>query len=308
MKHYDALVIGGGPAGMTAALYLTRAGRSTALIEQLIPGGQLLSTSALENYPGFPDGIAGWELADKLAAHLNAYEIDRFNGEVKALVPGNPEHGIHMDKEEIKSKTIIICSGAQHRKLDLPDEEKLTGRGVSYCAVCDGNFFKDQVVAAVGGGNSALEEALYLAGLARKVYLIHRRAEFRADKVYIDKILSLSEKIVPITDTVVTGLHGDAGLEKISLRNILSGEESKLNVDGLFVFIGVTPRGDFLPPEIVRDSSGFVCTDTEMKTNVAGIFAAGDIRSKHCRQAISAAGDGATAAHAASTYLGQLHA
>lgn len=309
MKLYDSLVIGGGPAGITAALYLLRAGHAPAVVERLSSGGQILSTEYIENYPGFPDGIKGWELADKMAAHMQAYPAAaRFSEEVKAVEPGAKEHKVKIGTEWIRTKTIIVCSGAGHRKLELPNEEKLTGRGISYCALCDGNFFKNQVVAVVGGGNSALEEALYLSRLVSKLYLIHRRESFRGDKIYQDKILASPEKIEPVLNTRVVGLNGEAALESLTLRDVSSGKERELKVDGLFIFVGVEPQNQFLPPEISCDAHGFVITDTEMRTNLPGIFAAGDIRSKLCRQVATAVGDGATAAHAASIYLDQLNA
>jgi thioredoxin reductase (NADPH) len=192
--------------------------------------------------------------------------------------------------------------------LGLPDEKKYVGRGISYCALCDGNFFKNQDVAVVGGGNSALEESLYLAKIVRKVHLIHRRDAFRGDKVYQDKALALKDKIHPMLNTVVVSLHGGDKLEALSLRNVCTQEESELKVDGLFVFVGVEAQGQFLPAGLARDEQGFILTDTEMRTNLPGIYAAGDIRSKLCRQVATAVGDGATAAHAASIYLEHFHA
>ena len=188
MKHYDAIVVGGGPAGITAALYLCRSGISVAQIEMLAPGGQILKTESIENYPGFPKGIKGWEMADAFAAHLDDYELDRYNDAVLKMeqVPGGWSFSV--GKETIVGKAVVVCSGANPRPLGVPRETQLTGRGVSYCALCDGNFFRDQVVAVVGGGNSALEEALYLSRIASKLYLIHRREGFRAAKVYQDKI------------------------------------------------------------------------------------------------------------------------
>ena len=309
MKAYDSLVIGGGPAGATAVLYLTRAGCSVAWAERISTGGQLLLTETIDNYPGFPDGVRGWELADKMLAHLGQYSFDSYQQAVLAMKADAGRHGVTLENnEELIAKTIIICSGATHRKLGLPNEEKLVGRGISYCALCDGNFFKNQDVAVVGGGNSALEESLYLAKLVRKLYLIHRRDAFRADKIYQDKVFSLADTIEPVLNTVVTALHGGDALESIGLRNVQTQEERELRVDGLFVFVGSEPQGQFLPAGLARDAQGFVMTDVEMRTNLPGIYAAGDIRSKLCRQVATAVGDGATAAHAASLYLEQIRA
>lgn len=308
MKIYDSLVIGGGPAGVTAALYLVRAGCSVAWVERFSPGGQVLLTEDIENYPGFPEGIKGWELVDKMVAHLGQYALDRYNQAVLNIAVNTERHVVTLESEQLGAKTVIICSGATHRPLGLPNEDKFLGRGISYCALCDGNFFKNQDIAVVGGGNSALEESLYLAKLVRKLYLIHRRDAFRGNKVYQDKVLSLTDTIEPLLNTVITSIQGDHALEGLKLRNVLTQEERELRVDGLFVFVGVEPQGQFLPAGLALDAHGFVSTDTEMRTNLPGIYAAGDIRSKLCRQVATAVGDGATAGHAASIYLEQLHA
>ena len=308
MKIYDSLVIGGGPAGITAVLYLMRAGYSVAWVEQLSPGGQVLLTESIDNYPGFPDGIKGWELVEKMLAHLAHYSPERYNQAVLTVEVGAGQHVVTLESGQLIARTVIICSGATHRKLGLPNEQKLVGRGISYCALCDGNFFRNQNVAVIGGGNSALEESLYLTKLVRKLYLIHRRDAFRGDKIYQDKVLSLADKIEPVLNTVVTSINGDEALESLSLRNVQTQEERELKIDGLFIFVGFEPQGQFLPAGLTRDTHGFIMTDTEMRTNLSGIYAAGDIRSKLCRQVTTAVGDGATAGHAASIYLEQLHA
>ena len=217
-------------------------------------------------------------------------------------------HGwtLSIGKDTIEGKTVVICSGANPRPLGVPREVQLTGRGVSYCALCDGNFFRDQVVAVVGGGNSALEEALYLSRIVRKLYLIHRREGFRGAKIYQDKIREASDKIELVLDSVVTELLGEEFLGGVRVKNVKTGVESQLDVDGLFVFVGYDPQNSFFPPELAVDARGFVLTDCEMRTNLPGVFAAGDIRSKLCRQVATAVGDGATAATAAFTYLEQL--
>ncbi|MEG1610785.1 MAG: FAD-dependent oxidoreductase [Bilophila sp.] len=183
MKRYDAVVVGGGPAGLSAALYLCRSGLSVALVEMLAPGGQILKTEHIENYPGFPKGINGWEMADAFAAHLDAYQLDRYNDAITSMVFDSGVWSLVVGKQTLAGRTVLVCSGANPRPLGLPNEAQLTGRGVSYCALCDGNFFRDQVIAVVGGGNSALEEALYLSRIAKKVYLVHRREGFRAENL-----------------------------------------------------------------------------------------------------------------------------
>ena len=306
MKSYDAVVIGGGPAGMTAALYLLRAGVKTAMIEKLSPGGQVLMTSEIENYPGFPKGLQGWELADKFANHLEDYDLERINDEVRSIEVGSSHHTLRVGDEEVQAKVIILATGSRYRKLGVPGEDRLLGRGVSYCALCDGNFFRDRDVAVVGGGNSALEEALYLARLVNKVYLIHRREGFRGLACYQNKCFT-HEKVEIIRSTVVDEIQGDKDLESLALRNAVTGETSQLKVDGTFIFIGFEPIMDYVPDDILKEKNGIV-TDVEMRTNVPGIFAAGDIRAKQCRQVASAVGDGATAATAAFSYLEQLDA
>lgn len=308
MKEYDAIVVGGGPAGLTAALYLCRSGVTVALVEMLAPGGQVLKTESIENYPGFPKGIQGWEMADVFAAHLEGYELDRYSDAVLAMEQTPAGYKLTVGKEILLGKTVLVCTGANPRPLGLPNERQLTGRGVSYCALCDGNFFRNQVVAVVGGGNSALEEALYLARIVKKLYLIHRREGFRGAKVYQEKIRAASDKIELRLNTIVTGLVGDPDLEGLVLRDVRTDIESRIDVNGLFVFVGYEPQNSFLPQGVSLDPQGFVITDCEMRTNLPGLFAAGDIRSKLCRQVTTAVGDGATAANAAFGYLEQLDA
>jgi thioredoxin reductase (NADPH) len=305
MKSYDALVIGGGPAGMTAALYLLRSGRSLAWVEPFAPGGQVLSTERIDNYPGFPQGLMGFELADRFAEHLKSFSFDTYGEQVDALEPGAKKHLVQVGGQWLAARSVIVCTGAKWRSLGVPGEMRFTGKGVSYCAVCDGNFYRDQVVACIGGGDSALEESLYLAKIVRKIHLIHRRDEFRAVKLYRDKVLA-EPKIEIHYNNVVRAFQGDEGLSSLLLENVQDGTQSELDVDGAFVFVGHDPQAGFLPGEVHCDDCGFVITDTEMRTNIPGIFAAGDIRSKLCRQVSTAVGDGATAANSASIYLESL--
>ena len=264
MKRYDAVVIGGGPAGITAALYLARSDVSVALVEKLSPGGQMLMTHLIENYPGFPEGIEGWKLAD--------------------------------------AKAVILCTGARYKRVGIPGEKEFVGRGVSYCALCDGNFFRGQTVAVIGGGNSALEESLYLSRLVKKLYLIHRRDDFRGQKCFQDRCFT-SPVIEVLRSTVVCSISGGDGVTGIEVRDVKSGDCTTLPVDGVFVFVGFEPQGDFYPRGLTRDDQGFILADAEMRTSIDGMFAAGDIRSKSCRQVATAVGDGAVAAHAAYAYI-----
>lgn len=306
MKSYDALVVGGGPAGITAALYLVRAGVPTALVEKLSPGGQVLMTEVIENYPGFPKGIKGYELADLFAAHLEPYALDRVGDEVRAMRVGRDRHELEVGGEWISARAVILCMGARYRKLKIPGEEALRGRGVSYCALCDGNFFRDKVVAVIGGGNSALEESLYLARLVKKLYLVHRRDEFRGEKILQDKCFA-HPRIEVLRSTRPLEIQGVGGVEAVLLEDVKTRGQTRLPLDGVFVFVGFDPNIEFVPAEIARDAVG-ILTDTEMRTNVPGVFAAGDVRSKQCRQVVTAVGDGATAASAAFAYLEQSHA
>lgn len=274
------------------------------MVEKLSPGGQVLMTSEIENYPGFPKGLQGWELADKFANHLEDYDLHRINDEVRDIKVGSPWHTLVVGDEEVRAKAVVLATGSRYRKLGVPGEERLVGRGVSYCALCDGNFFRDRDVAVVGGGNSALEEALYLARLVNKVYLIHRREDFRGHICYQNKCFA-HDKIEVIRNKVVEEIVGDSDVEALALRDVCNGEQSRLDLDGVFIFVGFEPIIDFVPKDIEMVPNGVV-TDVEMRTNVPGIFAAGDIRAKQCRQVASAVGDGATAATAAFSYLEQL--
>ena len=305
---YDAVIVGAGPAGITAALYLARSGCSVLLFENLTPGGQVLLTEKLENYPGFPQGIKGYELADQFAAHLTDLgSIERPQGEVSSITGHAGDFTIKAEagEDEYHARVVLVCSGARHRTLGLEKEDAFIGRGVSYCAICDGNFYRNQVVAVAGGGNSALEETLYLANIASKVHLIHRRNAFRGYQIYQDRIAA-NDKVEVHLSTVIEALEGEKELTGLALKNVVTGARESLPVHGLFIYVGFLPQTGFLPENVERDHQGFLVTDTEMRTNVPGIFAAGDIRSKLCRQVITAAGDGATAAQAAFVFLEQL--
>lgn len=309
MKQYDAVVIGGGPAGLTAVLYLARSGVKTLLIEKLSPGGQVLMTEEIENYPGFPKAVKGYELVDKLVEHVSAYEFDRLSDEVRAIRHEDGLYRLDVGDEVVEAKAVVLCSGSRYKRVGTPGEDMYLGKGVSYCALCDGNFFRGKTVAVIGGGNSALEESLYLARIAEKIHLIHRRDEFRGCKCYQSKC-ETNPKIVIHRSTVVDEIVGDPfkGVTSLKLTDVKSGGKSDLPLDGVFIFVGFEPVAGFVPEGLERDKAGFVITDTEMCTNLPGFFAAGDVRSKHCRQVATAVGDGATAATAAYAYLEQHNA
>ncbi len=308
--QYDAAVIGAGPAGITAALYLVRSGVSVALVEYGAAGGQILSTAEIENYPGFPEGIKGWELADRFEAHLASYPVKRIRARIlSAEAPAAGKAAVlHTeDGTAIEARTIIACSGAHHRELGAPGEKELAGKGVSYCAVCDGNFYRGRDVAVIGGGNSALEEALYLSRIVNKVYLIHRRDAFRGAQIYQDKARAAGN-IELVTGSVVDKINGSGAVESVTVRHLSMGTTKVIPVEGVFIYVGMAPASGWLPTGVELDPAGFIKTDAEMRTTAEGIFAAGDICAKHCRQVSSAVGDGATAATAALSYLEQCYA
>lgn len=306
MEVFDSIVVGSGPAGLTAALYLSRFGVKVALVEKLTPGGMLLQTSEIENYPGFSK-VKGYELADAMQRQLSLYPLKKYQGDVSVFEYKPGHNRLKIGEDWIEGKTVVIAAGLHFRKLGLPDEARLTGRGISYCALCDGPFYRGQVVGVAGGGNAALEESLYLASLAKELHLFHRRDQFRADKVYRDKVLA-TPNIVVHYNSVITELHGKDELEGVTIKVGPNCEMQKVPMNGLFVFIGQDPSAKFLPPTLEVDGAGFIVTDTEMRTNLEGIFAAGDIRSKLCKQVATAVGDGATAANSAYSYLEKSNA
>ena len=306
MRHYDAVVVGGGPAGMTAALYLARSELSVAMVEKLSPGGQVLMTHFIENYPGFPEGIEGWKLADIFAKHLDQYPgVDKISGEVKALEAREGAHRLLVDEEWIQARALIICSGARYKCVGIPGERELTGKGVSYCALCDGNFFRGQDIAVIGGGNSALEESLYLARLVKKLYLIHRRDDFRAQRCFQDRCQT-NPVIEIMRSSVVERIEGLDSVEAVVVRDVKTGQERRVAVQGVFVFVGYEPQGGFFPADMELDATGFIVTDQNLLTSIPGIYAAGDVRSKNVRQVATAVGDGAAAASSVISYLETL--
>ncbi len=300
METRDVVIIGGGPAGLTAAIYASRARLDTLMIEKMSPGGQVLVTDRVDNYPGFPEGITGFELVDRMAAQARRFGMSEAIGEVVGLEPGadgmvrvNLASG-----DPVLARGVIIATGASHRKLGVPGEEEFSGRGVSYCATCDGPFFRDQEVAVVGGGDSAVQEAIFLTKFASKVYLIHRRDELRAVKILQEKAFE-NPKIEFVWDSVVDEiLGGDQGVTGIRARNVKSGEVRDIPVTGVFVFIGMVPNTGFLKGVVDMDDRGFILVDEWMRTSMKGVYAAGDCRAKPLLQIVTAVSDGATAAFA----------
>ena len=304
--HLDLIIIGGGPAGLTAGIYACRAALRTVLLEKLSPGGQVLVTDWVENYPGFPEGVAGYDLMDRMTAQAKRIGLDIQNGEVISISPAGGREGLEVrlsGDQGLTSRALIIATGASPNQLGVPGEREFTGRGVSYCATCDGPFFRDQVVAVVGGGDSAVQEALFLSKIVKKVYLIHRRDELRAVKILQDKALA-EPKIEPVWNSVVESINGKEQVESVSIFNLKDNQRSVLPVQGVFIFVGIQPNTSFVRGLVETDERGFIVTDEWMRTSAKGVFAAGDCRAKPLRQISTAVGDGATAAFAAEHMLG----
>ena len=299
---YEVLIIGAGPAGMTAAIYAARAGYKTAILEHGVPGGQAATTDMIENYPGFPEGISGPELMMKFFEQTQTFGVELIYEQVQSLEVTGDIKRVITDKQTIEAKTVVIASGAKPRTLGVANEGRLRGRGVSYCATCDGFFFKDQPVAVVVGGDTAVEEAMYLTKMCSSVTLIHRRDELRANKLAQSRALA-NEKLHILYDTVVDEIVGDEKVTQLKLRNKKTDETSQLDINGVFIFVGYLPNDAFLPPELEVNQQGYIITDEEMATNIPGVFAVGDVRQKKLRQVTTAVGDGGAVMHAIEEYL-----
>ena len=302
-KIYDVIIIGEGPAGLTAAIYAKRAELSTLLIERYGAGGQILNTYEVDNYPGLP-GISGFELGTKMSEHADKFGVERINAEVEGITNlDDVIKQVGTSEGMFKGYTIIIATGNSPRKLEVPGEEELTGCGVSYCATCDGAFFKKRVVAVVGGGDVAVEDAIFLARGCEKVYVIHRRDELRAAKILQSALLSL-DNVEMVWDSEVTAINGEDSVESISVHNKKTGEDVTLEVAGVFIATGNTPN---LPKiDIKKNESGYIEAGEDCATNIPGIYAAGDIRTKKLRQVSTAVADGANAVYSVQEYLVSL--
>ncbi|HEY4684916.1 MAG TPA: thioredoxin-disulfide reductase [Dehalococcoidia bacterium] len=301
-KEYDIVIIGAGPAGLAAGLYAARARRRTLLIEKNITGGQIALTAAIENYPGIVD-INGFDLGQAMQQQAETYGMETAYAAVEAIEPQEDKrHLIRTNEGDYLAKALIITSGADYNRLNVPGEERLTGRGVSYCATCDAAFFKDMEVAVVGGGDAAMDEGLFVARYASRVYIIHRRDQLRASAVLQERAFA-NPKLSFIWNTVVEEIRGEEAVESLRLRNVATGEESDLTVAAVFIFIGQTPNTSFLDGLVEMDGGKHVIVNAWMETSTPGVFAAGDVRNDSARQVISAAGDGATAAIRADHYI-----
>jgi len=300
--NYDVLIVGAGPAGLTAGLYASRARVRTCCLERLSPGGQAALTARVENYPGVDVPLSGLELCQRMEKQARAFGLEIIREEARCVTISGGGITVDGTGGPLRSVALIVASGARSAPLGVPGEMELMGRGVSYCATCDGPFFKDQEVAVVGGGDAALDEALFLTRFCKKVYVIHRRDEFRAIKLLVERA-SGSERIEMATSTVVEKIIGTGGVEAIEVRNLKTNRVYRIPVAGVFLYVGLSPNTQFLPGTVRTDEKGYVITDGDMRTSVQGIFAAGDVRSKSLRQISTAVGDGAMAAMSAARYL-----
>jgi len=301
-KTYNVVIIGGGPAGLVAGLYCARSRLNTLLIEKGIMGGQITNAERVENYPGLPKGISGIELGQLIQEQAVSYGLETLPAEVTKAVPSQRHNLVSTSEGDFVAESVIIASGSQYRKLGVPGEDKLVGKGVSYCATCDGPLFKGKTVAVIGGGDAAITEALYLSKFASSVKVIHRRDQLRASKIFQERAMA-EPKIEFIWDTVVTQIEGDGLVKQFMLKSTKNGKISTLELDGVFVAIGSEPSSAQWRGLLSLDEWGYIITNEIMETKIPGIFAAGDVRHNSARQAITAAGDGATAAISAEKFL-----
>jgi len=302
MAKYDVIIIGGGPAGLTAGLYASRAGLKSLLLERGAPGGQMANATLVENYPGFPEGIAGSELGSLMHQQAVKYGLELVTAEVISISQEKPYYSISTNEDSLEASAVIIAAGSEYRKLGVAGEERLSGYGVSYCATCDGFFFRNREVAVVGGGDTAITDALELSQHASKVYVIHRRDQLRAGKALQERAFA-HPKLEFIWDTVVEEVSGDKVLEELKLRHVKTGQQSNLKVNGVFVAVGLMPNSRSFFNILELDDFGYIVTDETMTTSAPGIFAAGDIRRNSPRQIAAAVGDGVTAAMSAFKYV-----
>ncbi len=306
-KQYDILILGGGPAGLSAAMYAGRAAMKTAIIDTGVTGGQLNKILEIENYPGFAL-VGGYDLAEKFEEHADKFDIEKhIMQKITGIDFVSPIKTIETAENVFKGKAVIVATGAQSQNLGVPGEEEFTGRGVSYCAVCDGAFFRDKEISVVGGGNAAVEEALYLTRFASKVNIIHRRNELRAEKMYQDRAKA-NPKVNFVFDSIVTSINGSDKVESVSVKNVKTDEITEVKTDGVFPYIGYTPNSNLFKYHLHLDEKGFVKIDINLATSCEGVFAAGDIRVTPLRQIVVAVADGAIAATSAANYIREYDA
>ncbi len=298
---HDLVIIGAGPAGLTAGIYAARARMDVLLIEKTVPGGQILITDWIENYPGFPEGVSGYDLAEKMKIQAETLGLTVQTGEVQSLDLTGEVKKIHLPDRTISAKCLILASGASPRRLGV-GEERFFGKGVSFCATCDGPFFRDKTVVAVGGGDTAVQESIFLTKFARKVYVVHRRNELRAAKILQERAFK-NDKIEFVWDSAVTGMDGFFNVEGVRVKHLKTGNEKTIPADGCFIWVGILPNTSFVNGAVETDESGFIKADARMQTSVPGVFAAGDVRDTPLRQIATAVGDAAIAAVSAEHYI-----
>lgn len=300
---YDLVIIGAGPAGLTASIYAARARLNILVLEKSAVGGQILVTDWIENYPGFPEGLSGADLITKMADQAKRFGVTIETNPVRSMDVAGPVKTLVLEDRTVTAKAVLIATGASPKKLGVPGEEEFYGRGISTCATCDAPFFKNSVVAAVGGGDTAVQESLFLTRFVKKLYLIHRRDALRATRILQERALA-NEKIEIKWDSVLTSISGsDAGVERITIENVKTGETSDLAVEGCFVWVGISPNTAFLNGAVEVDQAGFVKVNSRMETSVPGVYAAGDVRNTPLRQVSTAVGDAAIAASRAAGYI-----
>lgn len=301
---YDMIVVGGGPGGYTAALYGARAGLDTLVLEQLSAGGQMALTQEIDNYPGFPEGIDGFALAENMQAQAERFGAKTEYAQVERMNLNAQPKELETSEGMFYAKTVVLATGANPRELGLPDEAALTGRGVAYCAACDGMRYKGKTVVVVGGGNSAAEDAMLLSRIAKKVYLVHRRDTLRATKVYHEPLMGAENLEFCWNSTVVQLLHGET-LTGVRLKDVNSGQERVIDCDGVFISVGRKPATELVKDQLELDAGGYVVADETTKTSLPGVYAVGDVRTKALRQVVTAVADGAVAVHMAEEYLAE---
>ncbi len=301
MQEWDIVIVGGGPGGLCAGLYAARANRKTVSLEKLMPGGEIVNTEWVEDYPGF-EMIGGAELAMKFEQHARKFGLEIITDNVTEIYSDGRYKIVKADDDEYRAKAVIVATGGNPRHLGVPGEEELAGKGVSYCALCDGAFFKDQIIAVVGGGDAAVEEAAFLTKFGKKVYVIHRRDKLRAQKIVQDRAFK-NEKLEFVWDSVVEKISGKNKVESVTIKNVKTGKVTDLSVGAVFPFVGFVPNSKFFRDEIKKDEIGYIITDEFMETSIKGIWAIGDVRKQLCKQITNAVGDGTTAAVAADKYL-----
>ncbi len=301
-KIYDVIVIGGGPAGLTAGLYTSRSRLKTLLIENGLLGGQMTTTELIENYPGFPQGVTGDELSRLMEEQAKRFGLEVIPEQAVGVTLEGDRKIVKTEEGSYQCQALVVCTGTEYRKLGVPGEKEFAGKGVSYCATCDGAFFKDNQIVVVGGGDSALTEALYLTKFVKEVTIVHRRDAFRGTKIYQERVFS-HPKVKVLWNSVIEEIHGDAIVKSIRVRNVKSGEITDHPIEGVFLFVGLVPRTQFLEGLVRMGEEGYIITDENCETSGKGIFAGGDCRRKLVRQIATAVGDGATAGCSAEKYI-----